>query len=188
MDTSEIAQNKSAIVLAVPHRLQGPGFEAFIKDPAYCKLLRRLIGSVDFVFEEAAGLGEAAGCGPSIAEELAKSLLEPGRYLDIDPPKDQRTKHGLAEATGGVEAIDTDQVENGQIPDEYRWEIVDEHRKREELWIQRVVEQSFTKGLVICGSAHGLSVAFRLQCASLSVSKVYYYTPYEKLCPRPHSD
>jgi hypothetical protein len=176
MDAAPTPANKSAIVLAVPHQLQGPGFAAFINDPAYRELVGGLIRGVDFVFEE------AAGRGPSIAEELAKSLLEPGRYLDIDPPKDQRTKHGLAEATGGTEPIDV-----FRLPDTYRWELVDEHRKREELWLQRILDKSFSRGLVICGTAHGLSFAFRLGCAGIGAPQVCDYTPHDKLCRRTHS-
>jgi hypothetical protein len=177
-----MATNKSVAVLGVPHQIQGVGFPNYIHDQPYSRLVADFAAEVDFVFEE------AAGCGPSIAEDVAASVLGLGHYLNVDPPRSERPKNGLAMDTGGVEAIDTDQIVNGLVPDIYRWEIVDEHRKREQFWVQRIVAQSFNKGLLICGSAHGLSVAFRLQDAGISVPTLYDRTPYDKLCRRLHSD
>jgi len=168
--------SRTALVLAVPHQLQGQSSQQFIDDPAYRELLSvKIEDGVDFVFEEAAGLR------PTFAEELAESLIGLGFYLDIDPPKAERVKHGLAEVTGRSEVINP--LRGGS----YRWELVEEHRKREELWLERILSKSFTKGLVICGIGHSLSFSFRLQSAGVSVPKTYDYSPYDKLCRRTHS-
>jgi hypothetical protein len=65
--------------------------------------------------------------------------------------------------------------------------IVAEQRKREEMWHQRLDDQPFVKGLVICGLAHSLSFAFRLLSAGFNVTETYNYVPYHKLCTRPHA-
>lgn len=164
------------MVLSVPHQLQGPSSQQFIEDPAYRELLSGMIhDGVGFVFEEAAGLR------PTFAEELAESLIGPGLCLDIDPPRAERVKHGLDQSTGGSEVIDPFQQ------DTYRWELVDQHRKREELWLERILSKSFSRCLVICGIAHSLSFSFRLQGAGVSVPKAYDYSPYDRLCRRTHS-
>lgn len=164
----------SAAVLSVPHQFQGPEFQLFIDDPAYRQLLTDMIQKgTDFVFEEAAGFR------PSFAEKLAESLIGAGHYLDIDLPRAERTKYGLAEATGGSDYIEP-------FADSYRWELVDEHRKREELWLKRILEKAFTNGLVICGIGHSLSMCFRLQQAGVNIPKVYDYSPFDKLCRREH--
>jgi hypothetical protein len=174
--------SKSIIVLAVPHQLQGPKFRGHIYDSAYANLIEDFIAGADFVFEE------AAGRRPSTAEDIANTVLGPGHYLDIDPPRDERNKYGIAVDTGGACPIDPYQkVEPGVPPDGYNFEIVDEHRKREELWLLRLQDQPFEKGLAICGIAHGLSFAFRLLSAGISVERTNSYIPYHKLCTRSHA-
>jgi hypothetical protein len=147
--------SKSAVVLGVPHPLQGPEFRG------------------------------CSGLGPSIAEGHADSLLGKGHYLDIDPPPSDRDKHAVAKVTSGWVPIDSWQT--SVHADGYEWSIVDEQRKREELWLQRVQSQPFKKGLVICGTSHGLSFAFRLLSAGIGVDQAYSYLPHHKLCSRPHA-
>jgi hypothetical protein len=164
---------KSVAVLAVPHQLQGPGFRDYVEDPSYPLLLKLLmrVHDVDFVFEE------AAGRHPSVADCSATAFHRPAQYLDIDPPPEERPKYGIAMEVGGGAGIDP-----CHSPDYYESSKVDEQRKREELWVSRIVSTPFQKALVIVGVAHGLSVAFRLVSAGVSVAETYVYTPYSKLC------
>jgi len=157
-------------VFAVPHPLQGPGFAGFVDDENYSDLVHGFIrDGVDFVFEEASGLG------PSIAEHLAESLLGPGRYLDFDPPLSERHKYGIGIAGGG------ELIEPGISLARYEFATVDENRKREEIWTRRVAAQPFDKGLAICGVCHGLSFAFRLVSSGMHVERSYSYIPHHKL-------
>jgi len=165
------------IVLAVPHELQGPKFGRFVEVPSYRELLKDSIRTgVNFVFEE------AAGRGPSIAQELADSILKPGHYLDIDPPSNERLQHGMAEKS--VETMYIDPC--GDFADACGASIVDEQRKREEFWLQKIQTKQFSKGLVVCGLAHALSFAFRLRCAGIYVPRALNYIPFDKLCTRAH--
>jgi hypothetical protein len=81
---------QSMLVLAVPHQLQGQKFQSYVQDNSYSILVKNFVNQVDFGFEE------AAGRGPSIAEELVNKMSGPGRYLDFDPPSDERLKFGIA--------------------------------------------------------------------------------------------
>jgi hypothetical protein len=54
------------------------------------------------------------------------------------------------------------------------WQFLEPHAKREEFWIQRMIAREFGKALMICGLAHGLSLAFRLQLAGLTVKAITY--------------
>ena len=173
---------KSIVVLAVPHQLQGPNFHGYIDDPSYSKLLKDLIADgVDFVFEE------AAGRGPSTVENLANSILGAEHYLDFDPTSGERGKFGIAAQTGGGYPIDLFQrVEPGVYADTVEFSILAEQQKREKLWAKRVVEQPFTKGIAICGLAHGLSFSFELERAGLDVGDARTYIPYHKFCNRAH--
>lgn len=169
--------NKTMLVLAVPHQLQGPNFQGYLEDPSYaCLVESSLHTGVNFVFEE------VAGRGPSIAEGLAKSLLGAGRYVDIDPSRNERQKYGISEGTGEGYPIDP-----FNSSDAYYCLSLADQRKREELWLQRIQAQHFEKGLVICGLAHCLSISFRLQSDGFSV-ETYNYMPYNKLCTRPHAE
>jgi hypothetical protein len=70
--------NRPVLLLATLHEFQGfPGFQGSVEDPSYASGIESCIRSVriDFVFEEAAGLG------PSTAEQRANSLLGPGWTL-----------------------------------------------------------------------------------------------------------
>jgi hypothetical protein len=164
--------SQSAVVLAVPHRIQGPNFQGYIEDRSYAPFVKRLMyDHMDFVFEE------AAGYGPSIAEQLAKTFQRPLGYLDIDPTPDERLKYGIAKVVGCGGPVDP-----CNSPDVYETSKVDEQGKREQVWVNRITESHFQKGLVIVGLAHSLSIAFRLVAAGVSVIDTYDYTPYSKLC------
>jgi hypothetical protein len=165
---------KSVIVLAVPHQLQGPNFHGYVKDPSYEKLVRDFIGGgVDFVFEE------AAGQGPSSAEEIANSVLGPRHYLNIDPPVNERENFGIPAETGFWEPIDRVNAPR----DVYENRDLEAHAKREKVWVEKILAQHFVKGLAICGLAHGLSVALRLLFAGVGDKRTYSYAPYHKLGP-----
>jgi hypothetical protein len=166
---------QSMQLIGVPHQLQGPKFNGFVQDPCYSDWVESFIrGGVDFVFEE------AAGRRPTIAEQHALGFLEPGHYIDIDPPPNERHKYGLADvsATGGP-------IDPAHSSDVYESPLVGEQRKREELWQKRIQSEKFQKGLVICGIAHSLSLAFRLESIGISV-EVSTYIPHGKLCNRRH--
>lgn len=51
---------------------------------------------------------------------------------------------------------------------------------RELSWLKQIKEKQFTKGLLICGVAHGLSMAFRLQDAGFDVEVYDYRIPLRK--------
>ncbi|SRR5216684_9140726 len=162
--------NKSVVVLAIPHQLQGPGFQGYVDDPSYSDLVERFIRQgLDFVFEE------AAGRTPSIAKALTESHLGGDCYMDVDPSPTERETLGIAVAGGG------DWIDPGYSADFYEWAIVEENRKREELWRQKVEAQHFEKALMICGLGHCLSFAFRLSSAGINVEKSYSYIPHAKL-------
>lgn len=163
---------RSALILAVPHQLQGAKFPFFVDDPAYVDLLEESMEEqTDFVFEEAAGLS------PTVAENLANSKLGPSHYVDVDPSRAERLTLGIPADSGGNEFLNP-----GQTADAYRWELVAVHEKREKLWVERIQARSFRHALIVCGIAHGLSLAFRLSHANVEVEKVYSYIPYDKLC------
>jgi hypothetical protein len=157
--------DKSVVVLSVPHQLQGRQFRDYVEDPCYPTLLKELLFGVEFVFEE------AAGCGPSIAEKLVRDGYAGGHYLDIDPRADQREKYGMAPIT----------IDPGHSTSWYNCQMVDEHRKREKFWLEQVKSEQFQKALVICGLHHGLSFAFRLEAAGFPDVELYDYVPFHKL-------
>lgn len=167
--------SKSAVLLGVPHQLQGLGFRGYVEDPSYSRLVKTLMGGVDFVFEE------ATGRGPSIAEQLVGFSQRPVQYLDFDPPPDERPKHGIEKLVGGGWPIDP-----CNSSDVCETSTVGEQRKREELWLDRVLSKPFEKALVIVGLAHSLSFTFRLTSKGINVNESQYYIPYSKLCTRAH--
>jgi hypothetical protein len=167
---------KSVTVLGVLHELQGPGFFNYVQDPSYPLLLKDVMRGIDCVFEE------ASGRGPSIAEDLAASLLGAGHYIDVDPARNERAKHGIPETTTGGGPIDL-----YNSPDSYVILLMDAQRLREELWIRTIEQRSFGKAILIVGIGHSLSVAFRLIGAGIVVEEVRAYTPHAKLCRRTHA-
>jgi hypothetical protein len=163
--------NKCVIVLGTLHQLQGDKFSGYSNDPSYGMLVQNVIESekLDFVFEE------ASGHVPSIAEVLARSL-GPNRYLDIDPSQVERPRYQIAEDTEHCQPVDV-----FESPECYCEQMLDEHQKREQLWLRRLEEQDFERGLMICGIGHGLSFSFRLQSAGFSV-KSLHYMPNHMVC------
>jgi hypothetical protein len=131
----------------------------------YVALLKQLMASegVDFIFEEASGLG------PTIAEKLALDQLPFGHYLDIDPSRAERANFGIPANSSESHLI-------GSPPRtaSASWQILSVHAKREELWVERMKQHKFQSALVICGLVHLLSFSFRLQQAKFSVQAINY--------------
>ncbi len=169
--------NKRTVILGTCHQLQGlEGYSKNIDDQSYRDLVEQLIfkEAVDFIFEE------AAGRGASHAKQLADSHLGLNHYLDVDLNPDARQKHGLSPNTVKTYPIDED---NSTGPHDFaHWVIVKEQSEREKLWLQRIVDQDFSSGLVVCGLPHSLSFAFRLMTAGFDVEKCFNYMPHHKLC------
>ena len=114
---------KSIVVFAVPHPLQGLGFVGYIDDSHYVSLIEDLISRrVDFVFEE------AGGRKPSIAESITNDSLGAGHYMDVDPAPHERSKFGIPVTVPGARP--------NLLGCEYA--NIEQHRKREALWTQRV--------------------------------------------------
>ena len=158
--------SRSVIVLGTLHRLQGAE-NAFgnIDDPLYPILVRGLIeaNSIEFVFEEGTGVG------PTAAERLAGEVLGHGRYLDVDPPREQR--EGLGIPSGSNEPYF---FGNPPDCDFANWQLIPTHEGREKLWLQRIEATSFRIALMICGNAHMLSFAFRLRQAGFETRAIDY--------------
>ena len=168
--------NRFVIVFGTSHRLQGAmKGRSNIDDPSYAELIERLISEhqIDFIFEEATGLG------PTTAERIALSHWGQNHYLDVDPSKHQRPEHEVSEQTGGLLLIDPEDPQKSK--DIAYWEHVEDHIKREELWLQRMQGTVFTISLMVCGAAHLLSFSFRLHSGAFDV-KALYYMPHHKLC------
>lgn len=167
---------KTVILLGTAHRLQGAKRGICnIEDPDYATLVDQLSRQyqVDFVFEEASGLG------PTFAEKFALANIGPHRYKDIDPSAADRRKVGIPETgkdyrIGKKPNFDTNHWGFG------REELIEAHEKREHFWLPLIREQKFIKALMICGQAHLLSFAFRLKSDGIDV-KAYSYMPYALL-------
>jgi hypothetical protein len=158
--------SRLVVVLATNHELQGSEKRrGNVDDPMYAELVQKLVEAegLDFIFEEATGLG------PTIAEKLAQANLGPNRYWDVDPPRHEREKLGIPKDTNMPFMVGS--PPNATFAD---WQFHEVHAKREELWIQRMMEREFNKALMICGLAHGLSLTFRLQSANLTVKAATY--------------
>jgi hypothetical protein len=158
--------NPRVTVLATLHVVQGAEKRVGnVHDPMYVALLNKLMNSegVDFIFEEASGLG------PTIAEKLALEQLPFGHYLDIDPARADRPDFGIPTNSSEPNMI-------GAPPTVAfaNWQILDVHAKREELWAERIQQHEFKSALVIVGLVHLLSFAFQLQAAKFSVQAINY--------------
>jgi hypothetical protein len=158
--------NRRVTILATLHELQGaekrPGS---MNDPMYEALLKQLMSAerIDFVFEEATGMG------PTIAEKLSLEKLGPGRYLDVDPGREERSQFGIASDSNDSYMI-------GSPPQVAfaSWQFLDVHIRREEFWVRQLESREFHNGLMVCGLAHVLSFAFRLHAANFSVKALEY--------------
>jgi hypothetical protein len=164
----------STVVLGTSHQLQGlQNLSNSVADQDYADLVEQLIClyQIDFILEEASGLG------PTPAQRLAESL-GPNRYLDIDPHRRDRQKFGIAQETDLPQLIDPgDPSKSREIA---RWTSLEDHAKREELWLRRILEHQFKNGLVICGFFHTLSFALRLRSAGFE-TRACHYMPHHKL-------
>ena len=153
-------------VLATLHVIQGAEKRVGnLHDPMYVALLNKLMvsESVDFIFEEASGLG------PTIAEKLALERLAFGHYVDIDPSRAERADFGIPANSSEPNMIGTPPTVAFA-----NWQILEAHKNREELWVKRIEQHKFESALAICGLVHLLSFAFRLQNAKFSVQPINY--------------
>src|ERR1700758_1238681 len=132
--------SKSIIVHGIAHQIQGSRFVGYVEDSSYAPWIRSLIRSneIDFVYEE------ASGRGPSVAENLVRSLENIG-YLDVDPSATERLKFGIAERVSEGGPIDP-----CHPIDIYELSNVGEQKKPEEEWLKRIQGTEFRNGLMIC--------------------------------------
>jgi len=153
-------------VLATLHVFQGAEKRlGNVHEPVYLELLNKLMLSeqVDFIFEEASGLG------PTIAEKLALEKLPFGHYVDIDPARNDRPAFGIP-----FSSAEPNMIGNPPTVAFANWQILDVHARREKLWVERIQQRRFESALAICGLVHLLSFAFRLQEANYSVQAINY--------------
>jgi hypothetical protein len=145
---------KSISILGTSHRPQGARKAEsirYIDDPSYRRYLEDQLRPklFDFVFEE------ASECGPTIAEDVATTLLGQGHYLDVDPHPDNRASFGIPALRNSYTPIIPYEPGNGDF---VQHEDLEGQEKREEPWVKRVKEQSFNWALFICGYLHSLSL------------------------------
>jgi hypothetical protein len=164
-----MGMNRLVVVLGTTHELQnGENNPRKIDDPQYRELLDLLIAEdgIDFIFEESGGLG------PTTSQELSLKW-GPNRYLDVDPPREERLKFGIPENTnehiflGSPVATPPTAVTADRI-------FHEAHAIREKFWLQQITKQDFKKALMICGQNHTLSFAFRLCAANFDVKTITY--------------
>jgi hypothetical protein len=121
-------------IFGTSHRLQGAvNGRMNVDDPSYSDLLTMLLREErpDFVFEEAAGLG------PTIASRKAEGELGQGKYLDIDPSRGERESLGLNTESG--ENFNVNPMGDGQGRDTASWQEIAQHRRREALWVSKII-------------------------------------------------
>jgi hypothetical protein len=113
--------------------------------------------------------------GPTTAERLAAEILGNAHYLDVDPPIQKRKDLNFPAASNQPYMV-------GIPPDAgfANWQSVKVHEARERFWLQTMQAKEFGNWLIICGIAHMLSFAFRLQAASFEVKPIDYL-PRHKL-------
>lgn len=162
-------------VLGTDHALQGAekvSFKKKINDPTYGVLLEKLIRdyAIECIFEEASDLG------PTTASSLERAGL---KYLDVDPPGPDRQLHGIPEGLP-FEAYVIYEINDRRRPNPELFatqKSVDTEFAREKVWVERIKGESFTSGLMICGSSHTFSVASRLADCGFSVDVIIYMGP-----------
>ena len=171
-------------VFGTSHRLQGAvnsKNKAWnVNDPSYSDLLAILFRDEepDFVFEE------AAGSGPTTASCKTEAELGQGKYLDIDPSREQRESLGLDADSG--ENFNVNPMGDGQSHDTASWAKIEQHRKREALWVSKIQSTKFTSAILIVGMNHLLSLAYTLEDLGYEV-KALGYMPDHKLCILQHA-
>jgi hypothetical protein len=148
------------IVVGTYHDVQGlKKFRRNVNDPHYKTHLQQLMkDGVDFIFEE------AGGEGPSVASEMVAN----DQYVDIDSAATEEALSAFRE------------------PAETNLRFLPPLRLtaenwREECWVKKIKAQQFKTGLVICGVAHSLSIAFRLRVEGFDV-EASTYEPIDRLC------
>ena len=162
---------KSITVFGTVHRVQG-AFKApnlkHVDDPDYRQFIEDQLRTshFDFVFEE------ATEYGPTFAEDLTIKILGEDHYLDVDPGPKNRAHFDIPPSREECVPLGKGYL----IPED-----LDVQTRREELWVKRCAEQTFTCGLFICGHLHTLSLSFRLQEAGFSVVQASAYIPYRRL-------
>jgi len=158
---------KSFVILGVSHRVQGDmDFINAFDDPDYREIVNKIISDdhIDFV-------GEEGAVNTTDAERIAQNLLGAGHYISVDPVLEEDKKtHGIGQ-TYLPPAL-------GELP-VHRW-VVSENEKREQIWVDLLVERTAARGLLICGFYHAFSVAAKLFCGGFSVD-ARTYMPWEKL-------
>ncbi len=158
--------NRRVTILATLHELQGAERrDGNVHDPMYKALLDQLMAreQIDFIFEE------ASGWGPTVAEKLARERLGSDRYLDVDPGREERAKFGIP-----PDSNDSYMIGSPPSAAFAHWQFHEVHERREEFWLQQLTKQEFNSALMICGLAHVLSFAFRLDAANFSVKALEY--------------
>lgn len=164
--------NRLVVLLGTIHELQGAEKRSRnVSDPQYQPLLNELIAEhrLDFIFEEASGLG------PTTAKRLADALGA-DRYLDVDPPFEERNTFGIPPTRTNQSVMLGSPFPDPSTIRFYDKVFYEVHEKREQVWIARIAQQEFNKSLMICGQNHILSIAFRLRAANFDV-KAFSYAP-----------
>jgi hypothetical protein len=136
-----------------------------VDDPDYRQLCELLMGEVDFVFEEACGYSTSAST-------IAKGLLGPDKYADINPPE-----RSEAAQVGATQELDWRDPRN-RI---WRHFHIEQEKREAKIWLEVLREHSFGRALLICGYLHLLTMANRLSVAGYEVDAVTY-TPWNRLC------
>jgi hypothetical protein len=163
--------NRFVAVLGTTHEVQnGEKYWRRVDDPHFKPLLDMLVAedTIDFIFEEATRLG------PTIAEKLALTW-GPDRYLDVDPPREERLKFGIPENTNQPISLGSPFDSPPAISADRAFH--EAHAKREEHWLRQIMKQDFKKALMVCGQNHALSFAFRLSAANFNVKTITYAPP-----------
>jgi hypothetical protein len=168
--------HRQMVVLGIDHGLHGAEkcpAKKQIADPTYGVLIKKLIADfeLDYIFEE------AAECGPTIARNVAD--LGGVGYCDVDLALPNRILSGV-ESDFDFEDYVIYEINDPRMPNPEPFATlkkVETQFGRERLWVARISETSFTKGLMICGYAHLFSVAARLDSLGVKVEKALYYMP-----------
>ena len=164
---------KNFTVLGVNHKVQGDTeYPGAFDDPDYIDLLTVIISSnnIDFV-------GEECTPNPTHAKKIAQELLGEGHHQNVDPlVGPERDQLGIGNTGGG---FSLPSASGGQYY--VHCMIVSDQENREKEWVDRLIDRTAVNGLLICGHAHALIVAFRIRNLGYEVS-ARIYLPLSKLC------